>query len=195
MKPNKKTELDDPRNRLLADGADLYLNAVTALIEYQKEVQKKCREVLKNHIEDYGAAIKPKTQLKTNEIKNGAWPAFDEWDGSWWTLGTHIVRRNVIPAIRWWEMTCCLEYCLEYEHSKLICYIGEWYNSRKLAADLYQKFHRLNSEVMIDANTVWIQAAVDAEERANFDEPLDGLLQEWIRLWKKVGGMKEVFRA
>ena len=32
-----------------------------------------------------------------------------------------------------------------------------------------------------------------AEEVCNLEEYLEGIVQEWIELWKKVGGIEEVF--
>ena len=72
MKAVNISDDNEPRKRLLREAAGLYLDAVTAMIEYQKEVQNKCRDVLKNHIEDYGAVLNLKVPLKSNEIKNAA---------------------------------------------------------------------------------------------------------------------------
>ena len=105
--------------------------------------------------------------------------------------GAEIVLRNVTPTIRWWETYCCLGV----EDSKLICWVGEWFPTRRIAADLYQTFHRLNGQVMVDENMLSIFKALGDNERATFDEPLEELLEEWIRLWKKVGGMKQAFKA
>ena len=130
-------------------------------------------------------------QLKMDDIKNVARPELDEWEGDWWTLGVEIVQRKVLPAVRWWGTYCCLSF----EESGLNCWIGESFGTSKLSADVHQKLRRLNTGVSLDADLLWVQHPLKAEEAASFDEPLDRLLEQWIRLWKKAGGMKEVFKA
>ena len=35
--------------------------------------------------------------------------------------------------------------------------------------------------------------SLKVEEVCNLEEYLDGIVQEWIELWKKVGGIEKVF--
>jgi hypothetical protein len=192
MKPAKETKFDnDPTTRLLQEGARTYLEAVTALMEYQKEVQKKCREVLRRHLEDYSAALKVKDQLEEKEIGNWAGPKFEEWAGDWWNLGVHIDRKTPIPTIPGWE-TCC---GLGFEDSQLICFVGELFSTKKIASVLHQHFHRLKPNLKVEPYGIWSYKTIGEDEGGTFDKPLEGVLEEWIQLWKTVGGMEEVFKA
>src|SRR5437667_5697047 len=107
MKPTGNHEYDEARRRLVEEGTPSYLEAVTALIEYQREVQKRCRAVMAKHLDDYASALK--VRLTSGEIQNFAEPSVAKWEGHFWFLGAKIVRKN-IPKIRWWESFLCLGY-------------------------------------------------------------------------------------
>ena len=64
------------------------LDAVYALIEYQKDVQKICRAVLERHLDDYGSALK--STWKKDRIKDAAWPSLERWEGDCWILGVMV---------------------------------------------------------------------------------------------------------
>jgi hypothetical protein len=49
---------DQLRKRLLLEGAESYLEAYTALLEYEREVQKKCRRVMQTYLGDYSTAAR-----------------------------------------------------------------------------------------------------------------------------------------
>ena len=98
---------DEALKPLLEEGARSYLDAVTALIAFQREVQKKCRKVMAKNLRGYESAMK--VRMTSSEIGDCAWPSFGEWGGDWWSLGVKIARSD-IPGVRWWETYCCLQY-------------------------------------------------------------------------------------
>jgi hypothetical protein len=189
MTPTESERYDEARQRLLEQGTRSYLDAVTAVLEYQKEVHKRCRAVMETYLDDYASALK--VRLSNSEIKNDAWPSLANWDGSWWLLGAKIVRKN-IPRIRWWETSCCLQY--ECGENGLFCWVGAWFPTKNMASDVSRRFQRLNRKVMCEGNEVWIQQKLKVEEVIGFDEALEALCQQWIDLWKEVGGIKQVFK-
>jgi hypothetical protein len=191
VKATKKRHHDEGRRQLLEEGVRSYLDAVTALIEFQKEVQSKCRRVLEKHVDDYSAALKLKEPLRKADIKPFVWPKFEKWDGKSWSIGAYAARRNIF-GINYWEAVSALEYETE---AGLLCWTGELYYPVKLAGNLGRRIHRLNPKVLVDGQYCYLQHDLQNEEAATFDTPLEALLQQWIRLWKKVGGMKEVFKA
>src|SRR5947208_14231609 len=89
---------DEARKQLLREGARSYLEATNALIAYQQEVQKKCREVMARYIDDYAAALK--TVLKATDIENMAWPTFEQWEGDGCSLGVKIDRKDITGISR-----------------------------------------------------------------------------------------------
>jgi hypothetical protein len=184
---------DDATKRLLEEGARSYLQAISALISYEHEVQERCREVMEKNLDDYSSALKFQPPLKSDEIHNGVWPKPSQWDGSWRMLGVEIARRDTPPGIRWWGTYCCVAWQLE--DPTFYCWVGEWYPTR-FAAQLFQKFHQLNPRLSLDsANDVGVRESLEVEEASTFDEKLEGLFEQWIKLWKKVGGIKGAFKV
>ena len=77
--PNpRQTSRDEARKELLVEGVRSYADAFTALLEFQREVQNKCRAVLRAGIDRYAAALG--VQLDSREIVDEAWPPPEEWD-------------------------------------------------------------------------------------------------------------------
>jgi hypothetical protein len=176
--------------RLLQEGARSYFKAANALIAFQREVQKKCRKVMAAHIGDYGSALKVK--LDKSDIEDIAWPRFDEWEGDWASVGVRLVRRD-IAGIQYSEAYCCLEW--ESDDPEFYCYVGEWFPKRKMAMDLCQRFKRLNPDIEVFEGNIGIYRGLKAEHAPDFEEPLKVLFQKWIKLWKKIGGMRAGFKA
>ena len=70
-------EREEARRRLLEEGARSYQDAVAALTAYREEIQKICKKVMNNHIENYSSALG--VTLKKNEVKNAEWRSFGKW--------------------------------------------------------------------------------------------------------------------
>jgi hypothetical protein len=177
-------------DKLFIEGARSYLKASNALLYYQQQVQKKCQDVMERNLSEYADALG--VALDSSEIEVQAWPEPGDWTGTYAGLGVMIEKRRIIPAIRWWGTYCCLEWMSE--ESQFGCWIGEWFNTRKMAADLCQRFNGLGAKAEVYTKEVGISTALKPEQAATFDEILESLTQQWIKLWKKAGGMKKVFK-
>jgi hypothetical protein len=189
MESPAKHSQDEALKQLLEEGGRSYLEAATALVLFQREVQKKCREVIERNRGEYAAAMKVK--LASSDISDVAEPSFPKWEGDWWALGVQIVRKD-LPKLRWWTMQCCLE---QYTgNDGLYCWITEWFPTSKVADVVFDKFRRLNGSVIRDGKAIWLESAVAIEEVSNFEDKLDSLLSEWVKLWQKVGGVREALK-
>ncbi len=51
----------------------------------------------------------------------------------------------------------------------------------------------MNKKVVHDGNELWIGHSLKVEEVCNLETYLDSIVQEWIELWHKVGGIEKVF--
>ena len=189
MKADRLRDHEEARRRLLEDGTPSFLDAVTALIAYRSEVQKRCRQVVESGLKEYSLALK--VTLTRDDVVDAAWPSVLKWEGDWWSLGVEI-KRNNIPGVRWWEAVCYLQY--ERGENGLFCWFGERLPNRKLAAHLFGKFHQENQSVMHEDKEVWLQHGLQEGEIASLDELLEGLFQQWIGIWRKVGGIAEAFK-
>lgn len=98
------TTNDDVTDRLLKEGASSYLKAVTALATFEHEVQKRCQQVLEDHLDDVSAAIGLK--LVAGEITPKVFkPASGH---EWQSVGVEIVRKGLPIGIRYWGLYCLL---------------------------------------------------------------------------------------
>jgi hypothetical protein len=189
MSHSSQSSHAEARKRLLEEGARSYNDAVTALIAFQNEVQKKCRDVLERHLEDYSSALG--IQLTEEEIADTDWPSFAKWEGDDWGLGVKILRRD-LPSMRWWESRCCLQW--ESGDTGLYCWIGEEFPGRAKVESVRTQFHKRDHQVAQGNNTLWLEHKLTTDTVTSFEEPLDSLVQRWVGLWKKVGGIKGVFK-
>lgn len=176
--------------RLLEEGARTYLEAATAIVTFQQEVQKRCREVMEGNLAEYASALK--VVLRSTELEVVADPPFTKWEGDYWALGVRIVRTD-LPKLRWWEMQCLLEYHVDGDW--LGCSIAEWFPTSKIAAEVARKLNQINRDVYCDGKAVWLELAVKVEDASAFEEKLATLVQQWISVWSKVGGIKAVFKG
>lgn len=186
---NEKT-VPSAADALLVEGARSYLEAFSALLFYQREVQKKCRDVMTGYLGKYAEALG--VALGHDEIVETAWPKAPEWDGTYAQLGVKIAKDREIPGIRWWETYCSVQW--DSEDPKFSCWIGEWFPTVKMATDICKSLRRLDVKVTAEEKLVYIDMALRPEQGATFDKALIDLSQRWINLWKKAGGMKKVFR-
>jgi hypothetical protein len=192
MEPRIVAGQDEAVKHLLDEGVRTYLDAASAIIAFEREVQKKCKNLLDKFLDAYNVALQIQPHLKSEEIRNCVWPkSNDEFDGSWRSLGAAIEGKSP-PGIRWWGTYCLLEW--DRTDQRLNAWIGEWIAPRTMAERVYQKFHALNAEVLIDVKEVGIWKPIKVDEAANFEEKLEATMCEWIGLWKKVGGLKRVFK-
>src|SRR5437870_13437993 len=102
MNANDRTPQDkESLKRLLEEGARSYFDAVTALAEYEREVKKKCREVLKKQLNAYSSALG--IELREKNIKDCV-----ERESEFANLGVTIDGTTKIPGGSWWTFYCCL---------------------------------------------------------------------------------------
>jgi hypothetical protein len=182
---------EESQRRLLEEGTRSYLDAVNALFAYRKNVQMICRKVLAKHLDDYASALS--VRLERDDIQDAEAPSHKSWEGDWWSLGVKIVRKEIVPGIRWWEAYCYLSYVPD--DIGLHCWVGEWFPTKTLAARLFQKFHSANRKVRdCGNNTLALEQTMKFEDVNDLEKNLDGIMKEWIELWKNIGGIEQAFK-
>lgn len=185
---------------LLEEGIRSYLKATTAITAFEREIQSRCREVLETRIEEYSDALKPPGRLVAKEIADFATPAGENFDPEYRGIGVAIQGKRYKPTISWWGTYCTLAW----ESEGCFLEICEWIGGPRIKSEkLFERMRKLGVEEYDEQNgvglfhfskNVGICQRIKAEEAATFDEGLDRLLQRWIGLWKKIGGMKAIFK-
>jgi hypothetical protein len=184
MATTDKQSPDEARRLLLEEGARSYGEAFTALVEFRREVEKKCRAVLTNALGRYSAALK--VPLASADIRDANWPSLEKWDGDSWCLGVSIINKKT-KTTRWWSTTCALQE--DSGQHGLFCWIGACLPNKKIADELYRAFQSHNGSVQLQDDEVWLEHPLTPVLVPNLEEPLEGLIDQWVELWQKVGGI------
>ena len=200
MAPKPLAGQDDARRHLLEEGTRSYLEATTAIITFEREIQRRCRELLESHIDEYANALQPPEEFDGKEIQDWLSPSTEKFEGVWRSVGAAIQGKRFEPFVRWWGTYITLEW----EEQECYASIAEWIGGPWAKSDqLFQRLKKLGELVYDDktkaglyhnAKNVGICQVLKAEQAGRFEEPLEQLLQQWIKLWKKVGGLKGVFK-
>src|SRR5262245_29810230 len=171
--------------RLLEQGARSYLQAATALLAYEREVQKLCRRAMEAHFDEYVDALA--IPLDLAEIQDGAWEP-DGLEEDWRSVGVAIEGKRIPPLKRWWGVYCCLYWDAAHP-GQFQCGINEWIGGpRKNAEDILRRFRKSNSEVWGEGKEIGVCRWLAADAVDDAEDTLGELFKDWIGLWQKVGG-------
>ncbi len=200
MKPKAVAENDDARMRLLEEGARSYLEATTAIITFEREIQKKCRELLESNIADYSDALRAPEILDSEEIQDWLWPSMEKFDGLSRSVGVAIQGKRFEPFVKWWGTYCTLDW----EENDCYASVCEWIGGPWIKSEqLFQTLQKTGVEtynstsrtgLFHNEKNVGLCQLINVENAQRFEEPLERALLQWIKLWKKIGGLKGVFK-
>jgi len=181
MNANERSPQDkESLQRLLEEGARSYFDAVTVIAEYQREVKKKCRAVLKKHLTAYQSALG--IDLGEKDIKDCV-----ELDSDYANVGVTIDGTTKTPGCSWWTLYCCLGW--EYGAGSL--WFGPWVGiclPKKVAAALHARMQLPGIKEV--PKTVWLGQKLEVHEAVDFEEKLEEILCKWIDAWKPLHGFK-----
>jgi hypothetical protein len=180
---------DESTRQLLEEGARSYLKATAAIMAFEQEVQRRCRQVLERHFVEYAAAIGIQPRLKTKEIKDLVYPDDDPERRS---VGVQIARKRIRPDIDYLKTKCVLDW---KSGTGLHCYVGERIRPETLANNLRMKFRDLDPTVCGEVKEYGLMSELNADQASTFQERLETLLVQWIELWKQIGGLEAGLKA
>lgn len=183
---------NDAGKNLLQEGFRSYLKAVAAVTAFEQEVQKGCRRVYLNNIENYASAIG--LPLKEEDVQEFIWPKMHVWEG-YRSIGVSIHRKQVSQSLGWWNGSCSLYW--EEGINKVCCWVGDSLPKRlgKVVFEKLQKFAEPDDEMSEEVGEVGLSRMLGAEEAEAFEDVLDELFQRWVELWRLAGGIKSVLKG
>ena len=159
----RDSALDVNRHALLKEGARSYLEALTALTIFRKDVQSVCRQAIESRLPEFSQALGV-SSLKAESIVPYATPE-DQFNGTSAYLGVqHKIsrRRHSIQRLT------CISYCgLSWESggktSGFGCSVSVWFNRREVADSLSAGFRQneggMPSGIELNAKSMF---AIDA---------------------------------
>ena len=173
----------NPDSELLREGYKSYHKAVFAVMEFRREAGKTIRTVMEERAPELAAAMK----LDKDELVGGISPytmpdkLTQKYDGSHAEIGIRIPRN--------WD-------------SKWLIYFYVWIGDHdeptlraqvtvKNPLSAFEKLAVSCKELECDGNAVWIWEIVPSDGSRDLGTVCNSLLDRWIAVWEKVGGLRQ----
>lgn len=185
--PNPAVTNDDAKRQFLEEGARSFVAARSAILAYQGEVQKICKQVLTRHLGQLSQAVG--VDFATSPVRDWLAPGDEKWPGQDTYLGAVIGRNDPSFGIAGWETYCALNWSYEETERWFGGWVGAWL-PRKIATELHRQLQPLRPDVQISNRSVWIDRKLNPANASTIENDLGELLIQWIELWKKVGGLQ-----
>jgi hypothetical protein len=184
----KRGNYDDATRLLLEEGVRSYLKANAALKAFEQEVCREWRHVLERHLDDYASALRLQQRPKKAQITDAVYRC-----GDWDAVGVKMARKGMLSGVKAWEFYCQLYW--DEKEPECQCYVGDWYYPRNVAQDVHQRLQDLDDDVWGEGHEVGLWQCLEVKNAGKLGENMESLLCRWIKLWKKVGGMKAALQG
>lgn len=180
-----KSETEEMRNQFVENGLDSYLDALTAVREFQKPIIERSRRALEEKLNDLSKAME--IDVKREEIKDYTYPA-KLADKELGVEGWVAVTFSKEPVY------CYFGLSFEREDSKCVTKVVVLvYTYTASQRDfLLEHCKKVSKNFTKDNWNISLDMPISKEEINNFEAKLQDLIDKWIEVWKKVGGIKNL---
>lgn len=179
-----KSEKETALNQLVENGLGSYLDALTAVREFQKEIIKRSRKALEGKLDDLLKAMG--IDVDREEIKDYLYPeklANEELGVEGWAAVTFSKE----------SVYCHFGLSFAREDSKCITKVSvSMYTDKASQRDFLLEHCKKVSRDFDNyyGNNIALFMAISKEEINNFEVKLQEIIDKWIEVWTKVGGIK-----
>lgn len=181
--PDNDKEIEQSRQQFIKDGGRNYMEALSAIGGFNAELWRRSEEVVKKRRVDLASAFGPEFQLTkiekyeyANLLPTNSYETPFAWVTSKITMSPYLVCHF---GIRWTGRTLCVVVMMDPGNAPrrkfLMGKIRECGISRKMD-NLY------NYEVAIIEE-------IDADRLKDFEKVLNQLIDDWVQVWKSIGGL------
>ena len=172
--------------RLLAEGIPAYLNAMMAIQELRQNIQKRCRRVLCDGLEEFAATIG--MTLDTTQIEDYSYPegisALATADEAW--LGVKIPLQSTGTA--YVTLVWSQGNGRDDQSPDINAYVAIELRDRSLFERVWEIVQREEPQVVSGySRIIELYEPVPPDRIPRFDDILLELMEEWSRLWQRVG--------
>jgi len=182
-------------NQFLKEGVGLYLDALTALVEFRRKVYAKCKSVLEQRLEAYSEALGPEVRLDSQRI--AIWTdEGDSFNGTGTNYGIRLV--SGLSAGVWGDHRFGLGW--EKQKDGTLWFgttVALWVNLEIAYRQLLNKFTSLGPKEpfkLFDGRRwLWFYTTLAEADMAELETKLDETLVGWIDLWKQSRGANAIF--
>jgi hypothetical protein len=166
---------------LLGRGITEYADALNAISAFSSLVQKKCRRVVEENLAEYSAALG--IELSKNSFVD--YTSSDSY-GTEFDIGVRCTKKRPHTEIG----TCLYWYRGGGDRFEPGLYMFVW--ARKKYLDRLREVLRAKGIATDDEDdeTVYLYKGITADDVGRIDTHLDALMEKWLELWRKAGGVK-----
>ena len=182
-----KSETEIARNQLIEDVLGSYLDALTAVREFQKTIIERSRRALEEKLNDLSKAMG--FDVKREEIKDYTYPSelTNKELGVYESVGIKFSKEVMYYCI----------FGLSFEREDLKCVTEVFVSMAPGKASqrdfLLEHCKKVSTDFVNDNwNDICLSMPISKDEINNFEAKLQELIGKWIEVWKKVGGIKKL---
>ena len=182
-----KSETEAMRNKLVDDGLGSYLDALTAVREFQKAIIERSRKALEEKLKDLSQAMG--ISVKREDIKDYTYPSelTNKELGVYEYVGIKFSREL---------MSYCI-FGLYFERKDSKCVTEVFVimcpdkapprdfllkHCKKVSPNFYNDYW----------NEIGLDITIGKDEMNNFEAKLQELIDKWIEVWESIGGIKKL---
>lgn len=172
----------DPELELLRSGLESYLPAMNAIVAFRERILRACRSVLLSRLTEFSGALRE--PLESHQLRDYGGPPTSQREPDWASIGIEL--RDIGESQSWLYLSVDWEVNSECDFA-----VGAsiWARTRQLADRIDTRFRDSDGYWQIGTEA-GIQDWLRASEVENLEEHLTPVLDRWIKLWRKVGGLK-----
>jgi hypothetical protein len=177
----------DSSNVLLVEGAKSYPRALVALTEFRNLVTNTISGVVSDDLDTLASVLG--CELSANDVRARRRPDRIDTVIKAPSLGIKIEKDEYgwrqYFQVTWWQGNL--------DAAASIRFLKERERVTSLFRDFKAKQAKLGltGDIGCEADEVWLGRHLRAEEMADLEPTMRGLLADWIRLWSAVGGLKQ----
>lgn len=178
------SNIKEKEDELISEGCDSYLDALTAIREFQKIILGKSRNVLKGKLEAFKKAMNIDEEIKiTDHIS----PNLHSNDvGEWGCIAVTFKTESM----EWYFGL----YLYKDDLNVSEVFVTLYPNNNSFKKDFLKKFEKNNfyEDEDEDHSNINLSALIKKEDIDSFEEKLEVLIDKWIYVWKEVGGIEKL---
>lgn len=175
----------DPELELLRAGLESYLPAMNAIVAFRAQLVQRCRAVMEKHLPVFAAALGVK--LKTNDIQDWVGPTPAAWKGRWASVGAQL--KDVGPDSVF--LTLAVGWHAE-SPGEYTTGVSFWAYTQATTRAANELFLPHPENWWTEKDSFGFSTWHTPNDAPQLEEHLTGVFDRWIKLWRKVGGLKAV---
>lgn len=175
-------ERSGPEQEFFVTGAETWLDVEDAIVEFRRQAQQRCREVVEPRLRDISDACK--MEWKADQLLD-----FRERTADWGCLGQKL-RLGSVARLYF--------YLIVYRDASVGPYgahVCLWRARSNIATSLWSLAQAQSKKVQQEGNSLYVGPMFSEVELFSFEQHLNKAIEHFISFIGKAGGLKKHFEA